>query len=132
MNGLLCSTRKWMNGQASLGMPDCEWLKHRNVNYQKSDEPRRKCQIIRKQTKLSSKQEIMIKIASGLTTKLIWKADYIVAGPITETHLATSPKPTIKKHNEFSNVFTGIGCFKDIISLKVKEDDKWHQVWPRC
>ena len=33
-------------------------------------------------------------------------------------------------YNEFSNMFTGIGCFKSTISLKVKEDAKPYLVTP--
>ena len=34
-------------------------------------------------------------------------------------------------HNEYSNVFTGIGCFKGTFSLQVKEDKTPCQVLPR-
>ena len=53
-------------------------------------------------------------------TKTTPEADYFVAGPNIGTDRATSAKTTIKIHNEFSDVFTGIGCFKDT-SLKVKK-----------
>ena len=37
----------------------------------------------------------------------------------------------MKKHNEFSNVFMGIGCFKGTFSLKLKDDAKPFQMPPR-
>ena len=38
----------------------------------------------------------------------------------------------LKIHVEFSDVFTGIGCFKGTFSLQVKDDMKPYQMPPRC
>ena len=48
------------------------------------------------------------------------KADYFVAGQNTIKYRATYAKTTIKVPNEFSNVFTGNGCFKGTFSKSKK------------
>ena len=52
------------------------------------------------------------------------EAEYIIPGPITQTDWATSAKTKIKIQNEFSDIFTGTGCFKGTFSLKVKNNAK--------
>ena len=48
-----------------------------------------------------------------------------------EFNRATGAKTTMKIHNKFSDVFTGILCFKGTFSLKIKEDTQPYQVLPR-
>ena len=48
-----------------------------------------------------------------------------------ETHRVTSAETTKKKYNEYSNVFSEIGCFKGT-SLQVKDDVKAYHVLSRC
>ena len=71
------------------------------------------------QSKLISKQKI-IKITSVLISKLS-KKQTTVAGANIEIDRATSTKTKIKIYNEFSNMFTGIGCFKGNFSLSLKD-----------
>ena len=54
--------------------------------------------------------------------KVNLEEDNFVTGSSTETERAASAKTMINIHNEFSNMFKGIGCFKGTFSLKVKED----------
>ena len=52
--------------------------------------------------------------------KVNHRPDHFVGGQNTEWHRATSAKTTNKIHNEFSDVFTGIECFKGTFPLKSK------------
>ena len=58
-------------------------------------------------------------------------SNYSVAGPNTETERAISDKTAIRMHNEVSNVFKGIGCFKGAFLFKVKEDSEPYNALPR-
>ena len=48
-----------------------------------------------------------------------------------ETNRAAGTKTMIKIHNEFSNVFTDIGCFKGTFSLKINFNSILYQGPPR-
>ena len=63
--------------------------------------------------------------------KVNLKADYFVASLNTKTDRATSAETATKIHNEFNNMFTGIGCFMGTFSLKSNDDTKPYQVPPR-
>ena len=45
-----------------------------------------------------------------------------------EAYRGVSVETTLKIHDEYSDVFTGIGCFKGTFSLQVKDDVKAYQV----
>ena len=45
--------------------------------------------------------------------------------------MATSIKTTQMMHNDYNDVFTGIGCFKGTFSLQTKDDVKSYQAPPR-
>ena len=62
------------------------------------------------QTKNNSKDDIWT------NNKVNLEGNYFAGDPNRERD---SDKTTIKIHNEFSNVFTGIGCFKSAFWLKV-------------
>ena len=110
----LCSAR---NRPVLLVMPDCKWLKLLTVN----------CQGTEPKPDDNNQEEV------HTNYKVNSEADYFVAGPNTEpVTRGTNAKITIKVHNEFSNVFTGIRCFKGTFLLKVKENAKPYQVPPRC
>ena len=49
-----------------------------------------------------------------------------------ETNRAASVETTLKKHDESSDAFIGIGCFKCTSSSQVKDYAKLHQAPPRC
>ena len=40
------------------------------------------------------------------------KIDYVIAGPSTEVDRETSAETMLKMQDEFSDVFTAVGCFK--------------------
>ena len=42
-----------------------------------------------------------------------------------------SAKTTLKIHNKYSNVFTGVMCFKGTFALLVRDDTKTYQALPR-
>ena len=46
---------------------------------------------------------------------------HFIVGPDKEADMVASVKATQEFHNEYSDVFTGIGCFKDTFSLQIKE-----------
>ena len=47
-----------------------------------------------------------------------------------ESDTGTSAETTRKIHNDFSYVFTGIGCSRGTYSLKIKDDPNTYQVLP--
>ena len=49
-----------------------------------------------------------------------------------EAKSVASGKTTQIKHRDFSNVFAGIGCSKDMFSLHIKDGTKSCQTLPRC
>ena len=61
-----------------------------------------------KQSEISPNQTVALKITWIITTKTIHEINYFIAGPGMEADT------TLKIHDEFSDVFTGIGCFKGI------------------
>ena len=56
--------------------------------------------------------------------------DYFTAGPDTETNKKVSAK-TSKMHDGYSDEFMGIGYFKGIFSLLIKDDVKPYQASPK-
>ena len=54
------------------------------------------------------------------------ETDCLVGRVDMETDRVASDKTTINIHNEFSDMFTGIKCFKGTFSLKVIDDTKPH------
>ena len=49
-----------------------------------------------------------------------------------EADMVARSNPTQELHSKYTNVFSGIGCFKGTISLQVKEGEKPYQTQPRC
>ena len=49
-----------------------------------------------------------------------------------EANRVASVETTFKIQNEYSYVFTGIGCFKGTFSLQVKDAVKPYQAPPNC
>ena len=49
-----------------------------------------------------------------------------------ETDRAASAKAALTIHSEFNDVFTGLGHFNLIFSLKVKDDSKLYKAPPGC
>ena len=66
-----------------------------------------------------SKPKIVVK-TTMTSNKVTMEAYYCAADLNMETDSTTSAKTEIKICNEFSDVFTGIGCFRGTFSLKVK------------
>ena len=115
------------NGAALLGMLDCECLQLLSIN----------CQItnnlqINEQTK-QSKSIPNSSIKNNLYTrnKTNQEVDYFIVGPHMEANREVSTK-TLKIYEEYGNVFTGIGCFKNASLLQIKDDKKQYQVSLRC
>ena len=50
--------------------------------------------------------------------------DYFVAGPDKKANMAPSAKTTQELHSKYSDLFSGIGCFKGTLSLQLKEGAK--------
>ena len=46
---------------------------------------------------------------------------YFIVGAAIEVNREVSAKTTLKIHEEYSSVFTGIGCFKGSFSLHLKD-----------
>ena len=67
------------------------------------------------------------KINPPNTNKTNHEMDYFIVGPVKEVDILGSPKITKEMHVTFSNVFFGIGCFKDTFSLQLKESAKPYQ-----
>ena len=63
--------------------------------------------------------------------KIKQEIDYFIAGLDKEANRVASPETKQKIHNEYSDVFTGIRCFKCAFSFQVKDDAKPYQVPPR-
>ena len=57
--------------------------------------------------------------------------DYFITGPDKEADMAMSAKTMQELHYKYSDVFIGIGCFKDTFPLQVKEGVNPYQVPPR-
>ena len=51
--------------------------------------------------------------------------DYFIAGPETEPKSMAGVKTTLIMHNDYSDVFAGIGCFKETFSLQIKESAEY-------
>ena len=56
---------------------------------------------------------------------------FFIAGLDTEANRVASAKTTQITHNDYSDVFTGIGCFKASFLLQIKDDVKQYQITPR-
>ena len=105
------------NGPALLGMPHCEWLMLLTVNCQTTDDPCRKLK-----TKNHNKDNLCT------NHKANPEAGYFDTGTCMETDSATSANTTTKIFNEFSDMFTGIGCFNWHLLIQIKNDAKPYQV----
>ena len=63
---------------------------------------------MKKQIKISPNPKINSKDSLYTKNKVNLEADYFVAGPNTEPERDTCSKTTMKMHNEFSDMFTGL------------------------
>ena len=82
--------------------------------------------------KISPNYTIELNIIHILTTKLKQERDYFIIGPGMEADRVTSVESTLRMCDKFSDVFSGIWCFKGTFYLHVKDDVKPHQVLSRC
>ena len=57
---------------------------------------------------------------------------YFLSGPSCDTDNRKSAKLTQQIHEEFNNVFNGIGCLGGTFSLQLKLDSRLYQALPRC
>ena len=55
------------------------------------------------------------------------EVDYFIAGPEMEADKVASAKTTQKIQNDYSDVFTGLRCFKDTFFLQIKDGMKLYQ-----
>ena len=112
----LCSIRKWtITGNATLWMntaTGCElpYTNDQLKEWQINDQ--------RKQDKDKYKPKINIKDNPYTNSKIIRKQTTLLQ---VQMWNLTDLK-VIKLHNEFSDAFTQIVCFKDTFSLKIKDD----------
>ena len=58
--------------------------------------------------------------------------DYYTAGPEMEADRVAHAKRTKLMDNDYSDVFTGIGCFQGAVSLQIKDDAMPHQMQTKC
>ena len=114
------------SGPALLRIPDCERLQLLRINSQTM----KKWREVKEQTKQDdSKINNDFKINQKLNHNM--EIGYFIAGPETEADMVVSAKTAQIMHNGFSNVFTGIRCFKGTFSLQVKYGAKAYQAVPR-
>ena len=72
-----------------------------------------------------------MKLICTLITKINKEIDCFVVGPEIEADRVASTKTTQMMHNDDSDVFKGIGCFKGMFSLQIKDDVKPYQALPK-
>ena len=58
--------------------------------------------------------------------------DYFVAGLYMEANRTASVKTTQIMHNDYNDIFTGIGYFEGKFSLQIKNDARSYDALPRC
>ena len=107
-----------VNGPVLLKMTDCECLQLLGINFQMTKGPHRRRLINKLTNKISPDQTIALEIIYVPMAKLKTKQeiDYFFAGLGTETNKEASAK-TLKIHDEYSDVFRGIGCFEGTFFL---------------
>ena len=81
-----------------------------------------------KQNKISPSQTTALKIIHILKSKQ--EIDYFFTGPGTEANRVASAETTLNMHDNFSDIFPWIGCFKGTFTIQVKDDVKPYQVLP--
>ena len=74
-------------------------------------------QIIKQTKQDESKPKNNSKDNCYTNNKVNSETESFIASPNTGKDKATSSETTIKVHNEFSHMSTGIGCFKDTFLL---------------
>ena len=85
-----------------------------------------------KQSKINPTHKMIVKKTPILTTKLTWKQTTLLQFQTWKQDKTTSAKTIIKIHNDFRNVFRGIGNFKGTFFLKVKDNVKLYHMPSRC
>ena len=68
--------------------------------------------LMRKQNRISPKQAILLKKYLHTDDEIKQEIHYFTAGLCRDVNRAASAKTMLKVHNEYSNMFTGIRCFK--------------------
>ena len=129
-----CNFCSAQNGPALLGMPYCKQLQLLRVNCETRDKQDKEQQI-NDQTKQdkSKPNKFNNKDKTQTNNKGKLETDYFVADQDMEIETG-STKATIEMHSEFSDIFTGTGCFKALFhySLKMMQSsnrcpqDMWH------
>ena len=75
-----------------------------------------------KQSKISLDQTINSNFKNNPHTdnKTKHEINYFITSPGMKADRVVTAKTTIQEHEEFSNVFTGIGCFKGTAYLRLR------------
>ena len=114
-----CSAKKW---------PACESLQLLSIIWDPTSADLHGRLINEKTRQGKSKTNKNSKINLHYKNKIKQNIDYFIAGWYKEANMAASVKATQELYNKYSDIFTGIGCFKGTFSLLVKEGAKQQQV----
>ena len=130
------------NGQALLGMPDTAGLNIINLNIDLIQKEMRNCKTnvgqemhaaaegcTNRDTHSAIKQDNNGQQHQSQANKLI---NYFYSSSNKDADKSKSNTMTHRIHENFGDMFKGIGCFKDTFSLQIKLDSKPYQVPPRC
>ena len=127
------------NGQALLGSPDMATLNTINLNIDYKQKEIRECKTNRGQeTHVKTEdctnkgtQSTVKQDSNGQqhqTNKLI---NHFYSSNNIDTDKSKSKAMTQRIHEEYGEVFNGIGCFEGTFSLQLKPDSKLYQAPPR-
>ena len=127
------------NGQALHGFPDTVALNIINLNIDSIQKEIRECKTNRGQETHAETEDCTNKGAQSTvkqdgngqqhqTNKLI---NYFYSSNNIDADKSKSKAMTQRIHEEYGEVFNGIGCFKGIFSLQLKPASKPYQVPPR-
>ena len=100
------------NWPALLGIPDCERLQLLSINLQTTNDQQMGIQINEQTKQVKSNPCNSSKNNLHTNNSIKQETDYIIAGPSMQGDGVASRKTALKMHNEYSNVFTGIVCFR--------------------
>ena len=74
----------------------------------------------------------ILKLNFQHSNKITQEIDYFIEGGDMEANKAASAETTQTIHNEYSDIYAGIVCFRGTFSLHVKDDVRHCQMLPRC
>ena len=108
------------NGTALLGLPDFERLQLLNINFQTTNIEQKWRQVNEQRKQDRSKLIKNMKIDQHSNHKINAEIHYFIAGLEMEADRMASPITMQIVHNDYGDLFTGIGCFKGTFCFRVK------------